>query len=460
MKISNNALWATLMLASAALMGCGGSGGGGSGADSTSGNSSVDWNATPQWNGSGGSGGTGGSGGSGGSGSANNSSGGSDNSTAVVNVAGIPTDPNNTIPLHVDSAMGNVNMPYVSITVCAPGGQGLCATVDRMLVDTGSTGVRIAASALQSVNAALLKQVGAVDDTTASNPIAECMPFASGYMWGSVKRADVTLGNRTAANLPIQVTGDGLYTLPNDCSNYGGIDMSTVQALGANGILGIGHGTADSDDATRSAVPGLYYFCTTKDSCTSTRMTPAKEVANPVAMLATDYNGTVISLPAIPAGGQASATGQLILGIGTQANNQFPAKANYFAVDKYGTLTTQYHGMVLTNSAIDSGTPAYAFPDASIPTSPTTWMTPSSTQSLLATLEAKDGSTGPFTVRFSVANANTLLNGTNWALGNIGAYFPSSRAFLWGLPFFYGRNVYTVIGTNKIGTHTGPLVAF
>jgi len=32
--------------------------------------------------------------------------------------------------------------------------------------------------------------------------------------------------------------------------------------------------------------------------------------------------------------------------------------------------------------------------------------------------------------------------------------------FLWGLPFFYGRSVYTVIGNSKIGTRTGPFVAF
>jgi hypothetical protein len=32
--------------------------------------------------------------------------------------------------------------------------------------------------------------------------------------------------------------------------------------------------------------------------------------------------------------------------------------------------------------------------------------------------------------------------------------------FLWGLPFFYGRDVYTVIGNAKVGNQTGPFVAF
>jgi hypothetical protein len=32
--------------------------------------------------------------------------------------------------------------------------------------------------------------------------------------------------------------------------------------------------------------------------------------------------------------------------------------------------------------------------------------------------------------------------------------------FLWGLPFFYGRNVYTVLDGARIGSQTGPFVAF
>jgi hypothetical protein len=31
--------------------------------------------------------------------------------------------------------------------------------------------------------------------------------------------------------------------------------------------------------------------------------------------------------------------------------------------------------------------------------------------------------------------------------------------FLWGLPFFYGRDIYTVIGTAKTGQRSAPCVA-
>ncbi|MGF7136183.1 hypothetical protein P3T40_007695 [Paraburkholderia sp. EB58] len=36
----------------------------------------------------------------------------------------------------------------------------------------------------------------------------------------------------------------------------------------------------------------------------------------------------------------------------------------------------------------------------------------------------------------------------------------SEEGFLWSLPFFYGRNVYTVLNNAKIGSQTGPFVAF
>ncbi|AXL52904.1 hypothetical protein DSC91_006103 [Paraburkholderia caffeinilytica] len=442
MKTLKKTLWIIMAGASVALAACGGGSSDGNGKGGA-----LGWNATPDWikppNGSGGTGDTG-------------------------NASNIKTDKNNTVPIRVDNSMGGINSLFASITVCVPGtpqSASQCATVDRMLVDTGSTGVRIAASAIPALNPQLLTQIGALDDTPdgayrgGAYPIAECMPFASGFTWGSVKRADITIGSRTASHIPIQVIGDGAFNTPSDCIAHGGADLSTVKSLGANGILGIGHGTYDSLDAVQSAAPGLYYYCSSQNSCTSTRMIATKEVMNPVAAFNADYNGTVIRLPAVPAGGQASVTGQLIFGIGTQANNALPANANIFAVDKYGSITTQYQGNVFNMSAIDSGTNIYAFPDSSIATT-SGWYTPSSALNLTATMEATDGSSAPYKLTFPIDNVLNLTASGNAAYNNVGAYFSYNRMFLWGLPFFYGRSVYTVIGTNKIGTRTGPFVAF
>ena len=55
----------------------------------------------------------------------------------------------NVLPLTVDPGPGNgVNHLFASVTICAPGSNINCQTVDHVLVDTGSTGLRIMASAL------------------------------------------------------------------------------------------------------------------------------------------------------------------------------------------------------------------------------------------------------------------------------------------------------------------------
>ena len=52
--------------------------------------------------------------------------------------------------------------------------------------------------------------------------------FASGYTWGPIKRADVTIGSKKASNLPIQVIGDSGYTVPSDCMSRGGPNLGSL----------------------------------------------------------------------------------------------------------------------------------------------------------------------------------------------------------------------------------------
>jgi hypothetical protein len=439
MKTLKKTLWVATAIASIALSACGG-GGGSSG---NQGGNSVGWNATPDWIPP--------PGGSGDSGSSTNSS--------------TPATGENTVPVRVDKSTGNVNRLLASIKVCVPGTQGApqCVTVDNMLVDTGSTGVRISARAIPTLAPLLLTQAGAVDDKVGSAPIAECAPFASGYTWGSVKRADITIGSKTASNIPIQVVSDGAFSTPPDCIAHNGGDLGrSLDVMGVSGILGIDNFTGDSLDALTKAVPGLYYYCPSQNSCVSTRMLASKEVMNPVAAFPTDNNGMVIRLPAVPAAGQASVTGQLVFGVGTQQNNTLPANATVIALDKYGTFTTQYKGQVFNQSVIDSGTLSYAFPDNTIPYSVLDLYTPASSLNLSATIEPNNGSNAPLQMPFSIDNANTLMASGNAAFINIGQYFSNGEdnMFLWGLPFFYGRDVYNVIGNAKVGKLTGPFVAF
>jgi Protein of unknown function (DUF3443) len=410
--------------------------GGGSDGNGSNNNSSIAWSADPDWI------------------KKPDGSGSSDNS-------GNTPSGGNTVPIRVDNSMGGINMLSATITICVPGTQGAsqCTTVDRMVVDTGSVGVRIMASALPTLRSQLLTQVGAVDDVSGVAPIAECMPFGSGTTWGSVKRADVTIGSRTASNIPIQLIGDGAYAIPSDCVAHGGPDLSTVEKLGANGILGIGYGTQDSKDALTTALPGNYYYCTGANACFNTRMTVGKEVMNPVAAFPRDNNGTIIRLPKLPAGGQASVTGELIFGIGTQSNNALPSNVNILALDEHGEFTTQYQGQAFNWSALDSGTNGFAFQDDSIPTT-SGWYTPSSALNLAATMEATSGKGALVKMPFTIDNALRVSANGYAAYDNVGWYQSSLRMFMWGLPFFYGRSVYTTVGISAIGKQNGSFVAF
>jgi len=284
------------------------------------------------------------------------------------------------------------------------------------------------------------------------------------------------LGSKKASNIPIQIIGDGGYTTPDHCVSRGGPDLGSL--LGANGtrafngIVGIGHSVRDSSLAAKSVIPAGYYYCPTTNSCTGTRVPLAKQVMNPVAGFATNNNGTVIRLPALPAGGQVSVTGQLIFGVGTQSNNALPTNANILQVDGNGFFTTQYQGRAIINSAIDSGTNGYAFSDATIPTT-SEWYTPPSDRGLSATMEATNGTGKPVPVAFSIGNAANMMGSGYAAYDNVGMYLAnlpvydvttnntlSEEGFLWGLPFFYGRSIYTVIENAQVGTQAGPFVAF
>jgi hypothetical protein len=62
----------------------------------------------------------------------------------------------------------------------------------------------------------------------------------------------------------------------------------------------------------------------------------------------------------------------------------------------------------------------------------------------------------------NIANADTLFNGnpTFTAFSNLGSQNSDTTALVWGLPFFYGRNVYVAFDgrTNTVGT--GPFYAY
>jgi len=392
-----------------------------------------------------------------------------------------PPTGQNVAPIIVDSgpaaAVNIVNTAYVTVTLCAPGGT-TCQTIDHVSVDTASFGFRVIASVLNSSLAQALPQTQA----SSGQPLVECTQFADGYVWGPVKTADLKIGGEEAASVPIQVIGDSAFptsTVPTDCSSLGKTNENTVAAFGANGILGIGVFREDCGPGCATGMPagtplpGWYYSCPSS-GCTGTLTPVAQQVQNPVFHFTTDNNGVIVELQSVGAAGAPTASGSLVFGIDTQSNNAL-GMATVLTVDaNVGEFTTQFNtqtaNQTLAASIIDSGSNGLFFPDSDSTMiackdstgNPTGFYCPASVQSLSATMQSVTGITK--NVSFSIASADSLLssNPNYFAFSNLGG--PSgptfANSFDWGLPFFYGRNVFVAIEGQTTSAGMGPYVAF
>ncbi|TGQ52292.1 DUF3443 family protein, partial [Mesorhizobium sp. M4B.F.Ca.ET.211.01.1.1] len=62
------------------------------------------------------------------------------------------------------------------------------------------------------------------------------------------------------------------------------------------------------------------------------------------------------------------------------------------------------------------------------------------------------------TVTFNVGNSRELFASANNAFNNLAG--PAASSFGWGLPFFFGRRVYTAIASRMTSAGPGPYYAF
>ena len=353
------------------------------------------------------------------------------------------------------------NEPYVdgaftSVTVCVPGSATNCQTISGILVDTGSSGLRILSSTL---TLSLPQQTG-----SNGNPIVECLPFLDGITWGPVQTVDMTIAGEQAKSLAIQVIGSPKFsTIPDGCTSYG-VPEDDLENLGANGLLGVGSFVQDCGDActtTGPSNPGLYYTCPSS-GCEVTTESLSNQVQNPVSLFARDNNGVIIELPAV-SGAETSITGSLVFGIGTQSNNGLGSATVYTIDPSTGNFTTVYGGVSYEDASfLDSGSNALYFLDSNTTGIPTCrdynfWYCPSTTLNLSASNQGTNGATG--TVDFVVGNADTLTANANDAAVN-GLAGPIPGSFDWGLPFFFGRNVYTAIEGQNTPGGVGPYWAY
>jgi Protein of unknown function (DUF3443) len=376
----------------------------------------------------------------------------------------------NTLPLVVDlgpnlngQTVGFDNSLYVTVTICNPG-TATCQAIDHVLVDTGSSGLRILSSAMGLA-------LPYVTDTK-SNGIGNCIQYPdTSFQWGPLALVDVHLADEVASNIPIQIVAPSNFVGPPTACSAGGAAANTLSSLGANGILGVGLFRQDCGAPCASSSPPNVYFTCPAAGCTPTTVALTAQLQNPVWMFPQDNNGLSIMLPSIGASGAAgTVTGTLTFGIGTQTNNALGGAMAQAATSK-GTFTTTFGGVAYTNSFIESGLGAYYFLDSTITNLPNCaangdaagYYCPSSPVMLTAmTSGPNPTSTSSIVsqnIAFSVGNALTLIDSGNPALSIIGG--PNPGAFAWGLPFFYGRTVFVGIeGQSTTNAGTGPFWAY
>ncbi len=343
---------------------------------------------------------------------------------------------------------------FTSVMVCTPG-TSTCQTISGILIDTGSSGLRIMSSALS---------INLTQQTSGGNPITECAQFAGGTLWGPVQTADVKIAGEAASSMQIQVIGSASFpTVPGDCP---GMTMDTVQEFGANGLLGIGQSIPDCGAVCASVTPGAYYDCPTAQTCADTAESIAEQVQNPVASFATDNNGTIIELASVstPA---ATLNGSLIFGIGTQSNNGLGG-ATVFGTDDFGDFNIAYSGTTYPGF-LDSGSNGLYFLDMATTGLPVCTNVnynylycPTSNQTIPIVITAQSGTNGASaSASFVVGDANVLLNNgisDNAAVNDLAG--PLSGMVDLGLPFFFGRNVFTAIEGKSTPGGTGPYSAY
>ena len=359
-------------------------------------------------------------------------------------------------PGPADAAHQTFNMPYTSIKVCNTATPQKCAVIDDVEVDTGSSGLRLLASALTSANLTLTPMTDG-----SSNPIEECYPFGSAaFSWGAVATATVTIGGETtSAPIPVQVI-DGT-TPPAACGGGGYFQQSSVNDFDANGVLGVGLLPQDCGTGCTTSPPSggwYYYSCPPSPAtCAQTIMPTANQVTNPVIAFTTtaDANGVALQLPPVPAGGLATVTGYLVFGIGTQSNNGV-GSATILTPDASGSISTQITGLSAVSGFFDSGSNYLAFDDSALATCPpvppattSPFYCPSPTP---ATIQVSNAGNLPFNVSIANINSELTSNPDNFAIGDVGG--PLTGFFDWGLPFFYGRTVFTAIQGKNIGGTT------
>jgi len=366
----------------------------------------------------------------------------------------------NVLPITV----GRTNKFLVSLTVCVPG-SNLCQTVDKIMVDTGSVGLRIHASVLPVLQGQLPLQ------GQSGKVIAQCATFGNFYTWGSLRAADVGFGAHKASALPVQVYDDPALPAVSSTgcgTQIGGLIDADPAAVQFNGVLGI--------RGTRLDELGTFYSCQTSGkTCSTTVLTDKELLPNPIINLPQDNNGYQIVMPSIPIDGSSQVTGALVLGLNTQSNNNLSqtgtSASNMLALDSKQRVALYIDG-VSYGALIDSGTSVNTLSTTNVPTcgasAPLAYCSSPITMQPIQ-LAAAVKPTIVLVASLYIGNWLNLLATNLPAIGTLTAKTPSTVVAngvqsILGAPFFYGKRISFGITGQTVQTNntqvTNSFVAF
>lgn len=343
----------------------------------------------------------------------------------------------NQMAVYQSTCQGSVNSPVVTLTVCVPQ-TTTCQSIPNILVDIGSTGLRL--SHTISITGQLPQE------QISGQNIFECYAFVSGYNFGPVVTAQITLGGESPIIVPVQISNSSLPA-PQSCQSNG--PSSPFQPY-FNGILGLLFPQYDSDSGTYYTGSN-YFLINGTGTLDSTQL--SSEVQNPVFLLpSVDNTGILLSgFPSVPPDtGTPNVSG--LLTFGTSSAPLIQLKTNASA-----TITATYGGSSLT-AFFDTGSNGL-FIDNSTLTSCTGDLSGffcGNAPGQSATLTGTNNTTATFS--FSIISAQTLFATGNNDFSSLGG--PQPSVFDAGFPaFLSGAEIGVMWDSNTNNTGMGYFLA-
>jgi hypothetical protein len=377
-----------------------------------------------------------------------------------------PSSPNLMINVSPNNGgvCSNINTPCVSVTICSPTNPESCQTIDNVLIDSGSIGLRIFSSEL---NSSLLNNLPI--ESINGAPIANCVGYGDlSANWGTVALANINLGNEsTIESIPMQLIdasyadgGEQCLQYLNGPSGSGSYTLETTPVkFGFNGILGVGPIIYDNVTS---------YFTCTDSSCSkypSISQTNSLLLANPIAFLPESYeSGITFKFPTLGNNGATNAVGYAVFGVGTNSDNNFESGVNIYtvAIDRscglFICMPTTLYGTSIQYGFLDTGSNFLYFNDGNISNN-NGFYTPNSMLTLSP--ENTDKNDKNIATNINIANFDNLYDNTNnTSFNNNGADIGLDNFIDYGLPFFFGKTVYICFAGMTCNGVDGPYWAF